>query len=196
MDVIAHTLWTNALFHLKYHQQRRLRYIAAFFGVAPDLVGFTPVFLYTIFSGQAFAHTLTSHYESANWTIKFASDAYQYTHSLVVFAFCFIIVTVIGNLYLKYKKGPLYQFWVFWPMLGWALHVLIDIPSHKDFYNTPFLFPLSNYHYTHGVSWAHPTYMLINYSLLTLSYVGLFIYQKRKNHQKYLEKQYGKQAKK
>lgn len=192
MDVLAHTLWTNAVFHLKYHKQRRMRYLAAFFGVAPDLIGFIPVFVYLTFSGKIFGGGTASHlFSGTNWTFGFAAEAYQYTHSLVIFAFSFLIVMAVGNLYLKAKQGPLYRFWFFWPMLGWALHILIDIPSHPDFYNTPFLYPLSNYRYHHGVSWANPTYMLINYSALIMTYVVLYIYQKRKNHEKYLEKRYG-----
>lgn len=194
MDVLAHTLWTNALFHLKYNKQRRMRYLAAFFGVAPDLVGFVPVFVYLIFSGQIFRGTTGSHLTGDNWTFDFASFMYQYSHSLVIFAFVLLLVTIIGNLYLKYKKGALYQFWFFWPLLGWALHILIDIPSHPDFYNTPFLYPLSGYKFTHGVRWSHPTYMLINYSLLIMTYVVLYIFQKRKEHLKYLIRKYGKKA--
>lgn len=188
MDVFAHTLWTNALFHIKYHKQRRMRYLAAFFGVAPDLVGFVPAFFYLVFSGSIFNRTVSSHFDSSHWTIDYAAEMYNYSHSLVIFATVTILVTLIGNLYKKYKKGELYTFWFFWPILGWALHILIDIPTHPDFYQTPLLFPLSDFRNTHGVSWAHPTFMLVNYSLLVLAYVALYIYQKRKNHQKYLKR--------
>ena len=80
----------------------------------------------------------------------------------------------------KYYKSKKFTWWIFWPMLGWALHVLIDIPTHPDFYNTPFLFPLSDFKNTHGVSWAHPVFMAINYGLLIAAYIGIYIYQKKK----------------
>ncbi len=179
MDVFAHTLWTNALFHFKYNNQRRLRYLAAFFGVVPDLIGFAPLFIYLILSGRMFSRERFP-FEATNWTFGFAEQAYNFTHSLVIFAATFLLVVAIGNLYRYFKSKPNYKFWFFWPMLGWPLHILIDIPTHPDFYHTPFLFPLSDFRNTQGVSWAHPTFMVINYSLLILAYVAIYIYQKKK----------------
>lgn len=179
MDVFAHTLWTNAVFHLKYSQARKMRYLAAFFGVIPDLIGFTPLFIYMIvsgrfFSGEQFPFTPT------NWTFGFAEQAYNFTHSAVIFLAAMVIVNLIINL-VKYHKQPLtYRFYFFWPILGWLLHILIDIPTHPDFYHTPFLYPLSDYQYTGGVSWAHPTFMAINYGLLICAYIAIYIYQRKK----------------
>ncbi len=185
MDVFAHTLWTNALFHIKYAKQRRLRYLAAFFGVVPDLLGFTPLFIYLLVSGEMFDGERLHFLYGTNWTYGFAQDAYLFTHSFVIFLICLLLVTFIGNLILKSKQGPLYKFWVFWPMLGWGLHILIDIPTHPDFYHTPFLYPLSDFRNEHGVSWAHPTFMIMNYSLLIAVYLGLYFYQRRQNAKKH-----------
>lgn len=182
MDVFAHTLWTNALFHFKYHQQRRLRYLAAFFGVAPDLVGFAPLFVYLVLSGRMFSGERFPFAET-NWTFGFASNTYNFTHSLVVFAVVTGIVTLV--MYLRNRTSPLPKMLFPWPMLGWALHILIDIPTHPDFYSTPFLYPLSGFKNHHGVSWGHPVFMAVNYSLLIAVYIGLYFYQRRK---------YGKQG--
>lgn len=185
MDVFAHTLWTNAVFHIKYHKQKKMRYLAAFFGVAPDLIGFTPVFIYLVLSGKVFnGERFASLYDN-HWTYRFAEEAYKYTHSLVVFGFFFLIVLLIGNFYKFYKKGSLHSFswkkaWFFWPMLGWALHILIDIPTHPDFYSTPFLYPFSNFKNHHGVSWGHPVFMIVNYTLLAMTYATISMYQRRK----------------
>lgn len=165
MDVFAHTLWTNAVFYKKYPQDRKNRYWAVFFGVAPDLAGFTPAFLYILFSGHRFGPGL---FNGSLWVFRFASAAYNYTHSLVIFAVLMIIVTAI-------RKGK-----IFWPMWGWALHILIDIPSHKGFYETPFLFPLSGYRFEHGVSWGHPLFMIINYSALAAVYLVWFFVLRRR----------------
>jgi membrane-bound metal-dependent hydrolase YbcI (DUF457 family) len=155
-----------------------MRYLAAFFGVAPDLVGFTPLFVYLIFTGRIFT-AFPKNIALNNWTVGFAQQAYNYTHSLVIFAVVFLLVAVIGMAY-RYSKTKQFTWWVFWPMLGWVLHILIDIPSHKGFYDTPFLFPLSEARFTHGVPWSHPIFMLINYSLLIITYITLTFYQRRK----------------
>ncbi len=179
MDVLAHTLWTNAVFHLKYHKQRRLRYWTAFFGVLPDLVGFAPLFIYLIFSGRIFSGEQFPFAET-NWTFAFAEQAYNFTHSAVIFLTVFIIVSVAINLIRYVRDKNSFKFFFAWPLLGWLLHILLDIPTHPDFYHTPFLFPLSDYQYTGGVSWSHPTFMAINYGLLITVCIAIYIYQKRK----------------
>lgn len=179
MDVFAHTLWTNAVFHFKYHQARKMRYLAAFFGVAPDLVGFTPLFIYMILSGRFFSGEEFP-FAATNWTFGFAESAYNYTHSAVIFLAGFILVSLVINL-VRYRRDPdNYRFFFFWPMLGWLLHILIDIPTHPDFYHTPFLWPLSDYQYKGGVAWSHPTFMVINYALLITTYIAIYVYQRKK----------------
>lgn len=185
MDVFAHTVWTNAVFHLKYHNQRRLRYLAAFFGVFPDLVSFAPLFIYLFVSGRMFNNSeLHNWFFGSSWTYRFAEESYNYTHSLVVFGFCFLLVLLVGNIYQYFKKNALYRHWLPWPMFGWALHIFIDIPSHPDYYHTPIFFPLSGWQFAHGLSWADSTYMVINYGLLIAAYIGLYLYQKKKHGNK------------
>lgn len=166
MDVFAHALWTNAVFYKKYAAEKTQRYIAVAFGLMPDLLVFTPAFLYGIFSRQHFSMEA---FNSQVWVFRYAAAGYQFTHSLVIFAAAMIIVAVV-------RRGRQY-----WPMWGWALHILIDIPSHRGFYETPFLFPVSGYKFDNGVSWAHPTFMLVNYSLLALVYLfWFFVIRKRR----------------
>lgn len=165
MDVFAHMLWTNVVYFKKYQNQLKDRLWAVFFGVVPDLVGFTPAFFYMIFSGQFGPKA----FNNSVWVFKFASESYNYTHSIVVFLVVALIVYII-------RRGRVY-----WPMFGWALHILIDIPTHKIFYETPFLFPLSNYKFGGGVSWGHPVFMLVNYSAIILVYLGIYFIWRKKN---------------
>lgn len=181
MDVLAHTLWSNALFHLKYHQQRKWRYLAAFFGVAPDLVGFTPLFVYMVFSGRMFKEQFP--FTPTNWTFGFAENAYNYTHSLVIFAVVFSTVLLVVNVWQKIQLKDNYRFWFFWPMLGWPFHILLDVPTHPEFFHTPIFFPLSGYRYQGGISWANPVFMLVNYCLLIAVYLILIYVQRKKARQ-------------
>jgi hypothetical protein len=59
-------------------------------------------------------------------------------------------------------------------MLGWALHILIDIPTHSlRFFATPFLWPLSDYRFN-GISWGNRWFMLANYTALAIVYILLW----------------------
>lgn len=179
MDVFAHTLWTNLVFHAKYHHARKMRYLAAFFGVLPDLVGFAPLFIYMIFSGRLFSGERFP-FQATNWTFGFAEQAYNFTHSAVIFLSVFVLVSLVINLRSYFKNVNDYRFIFAWPLLGWLFHILLDIPTHPDFYHTPFLFPISDYQYTGGVAWSHPTFMIVNYGLLISGYILVYVYQKKK----------------
>ena len=165
MDILAHTLWTNAVFYKKYKTDWKNRFWSVAFGVLPDLVSFSPVFIYAFFKRTGFMELIGSNV----WVVKYASESYNYTHSLVMFATALIVVTLI-------RKGK-----VWWPMFGWALHISIDIFTHHGFYETPFLFPLFNYKFDHGVSWGTPWFMIVNYSALAVAYVFIFYLSRNKN---------------
>ncbi len=177
MDIFAHTLWTNAAargvnkvadkkgktFHLNVGW-------TAFWGVFPDLFAFSIPFIiriYLLITGatafSSFFHRPAISEEGALPTgFDLAHTLYQYSHSLVIWAIVFLVVWVI------YKKPR-------WELLGWALHILIDIPSHAlSFYPTPFLFPISDYKFPYGVQWSNQWYMIINYTALAIVWIGIF----------------------
>lgn len=167
MDIFAHALWTNAVYYKKYRWNLKSRLWAVFFGIAPDLASFTPATIYAfLFSwGEHLAYLANSSF----WVFAYARESYGYTHSLVIFLAVTLIVTAL-------RKGRLYL-----PMLGWLLHILIDIPTHKNFYETPFLFPLANYKFDRGVSWGEPWFMMVNYSALAVVYILIFtVFRKKK----------------
>src|SRR6185436_705190 len=96
-----------------------------------------------------------------------AHTLYNYSHSLVIWAVVFILVWV-------FYKRPRYE------LLGWVLHTLIDIPSHTlAFFPTPFLFPISDYYFSHGIAWSNRWFMIINYSALLLVWIRI-LYSKTK----------------
>jgi|SRR3989344_1955576 len=147
MDTLAHGLWTYAAFHKK-----KYAWLGAFFGVLPDLLSFGMLFVFNIFTGNF--HRGKPALESLpDWLFS----AYNMTHSLIVFAAVFLLIFFIT------KK------W-FWPMLGWPIHILIDIPTHSTrFFPTPFLWPLADYRFD-GISWGTPWFMLLNYSSIIIVY--------------------------
>lgn len=176
MDVFAHTLWTNAAARAgnKMSKKKGGRFHvhvgwAAFWGVFPDFFAFTIPFVIAIynalFRGVSFWAMRGPRAVAGGFDI--ASYLYQYSHSIVVWAFVFCVVWY-------FAKRPRYE------LLGWALHILIDIPSHAiSFYPTPFLFPLSDYRFPYGVSWANTWYMIINYSALAFVWINIVIKKMR-----------------
>ena len=131
MDTLAHGLWAYAVFNKK-----KYAWLGAFFGVLPDLLSFGILFVIGIATGTL--HRGKPALESLpSWIFS----AYNMTHSLIVFAVVFLIVFLIT------KK------W-FWPMLGWWIHILIDIPTHS----TSSFFPRLSYSFGKyrfdGISWG------------------------------------------
>lgn len=143
------------------------RLIAILFGILPDLFSFAPIFIYQFFTKVAFLDLIGRDI----WVVHYASESYKYTHSIIIFGLAVLVVYLFRKFL---HKSVLY-----WPMFGWALHILIDIPTHRGFYETPFLFPLSDYQFGYGVSWGTPWFMIINYSVLALSYVYWFLFLRR-----------------
>lgn len=174
MDVLAHALWTNAAFYKKYKQQKTQRFLAVIFGLLPDFVSFAPVFIYFIFSGISFSQDLYENLSAAPWPVRYSFESYNYTHSLVIFAGVFLMVMLL-------RKGRPY-----WPLLGWALHIIIDLFTHTEkFFPTPVFFPLSGAHNPIAVSWGTPWFMLINYSCLAVVYGVIFWWgRKRKSEER------------
>lgn len=172
MDIFAHSLWTNVVFYKKLRLEKFQRFWAILFGVLPDFASFVPVFIYMLVTRSEFFDIVGSD----SWVVRYASESYQYTHSLVIFLCAVFLVFLLRKL--MHKSA------IWWPMFGWLIHILIDIPTHKGFYETPFLFPLSPYRFTEGISWGHPTFMIINYSALLVVYLVWFlVLRKQKSRQ-------------
>jgi len=166
MDIFAHTLWANALARgankISEKKKKPLKinlFWAGFFGVFPDLFAFSIPFVIrfynSIFHGAQFFDRTGGGFDIAHYL-------YNYSHSLVIWAVVFLIVWAI------YKR-PRYE------LFGWALHILIDIPSHViGFFPTPFLFPISDYRFPYGIQWSNQWYMIINYTALLFVWVSIF----------------------
>lgn len=177
MDIFAHAIWTNVAATVARKRQERternykkLVSVAwtTFWGIFPDLFAFTIPFVIGVWSMVV---GTVAPLAKESWPIglrgNLAPMLYNYSHSLVVWAVVFLIVWVI------YKRPR-------WELFGWLLHILIDIPSHANgFYLTPVFYPLFNWKFTHGISWAHPIYMLINYSLMVIVWSVLMFYRRK-----------------
>ena len=174
MDIFAHALWTtagaravNSKLAQKHERLIRVGW-TAFWGVFPDLFAFVLPMMLSI--PTLIQNGLTFGRPSS---MGLSANLYQYSHSLVIWLAVFLVVWLT-------KKRPAYE------LCGWALHILIDIPSHAaNFYPTPFLFPVSSYKFLHGISWGNKYYMIINYTSLIVVFGYFFIHKmKMKRAQK------------
>ena len=170
MDIFAHTLWAsagaegaNAVAQKKNKKFHINVGWTAFFGVFPDLFAFSIPFALRFYNILISGNSISSFFsrppvaeEGLQNGFSLAHNLYQYSHSLMIWAVVFLIVWA-------FYKRPRYE------LLGWALHILIDIPTHVlAFFPTPFLFPISDYKFSYGIQWSNWWFMVINYSLLLL----------------------------
>ncbi len=174
MDIFAHGLWTGAAAKAANSNNSISRKIkkplniwrAIFWGVFPDLFAFTLPFVW-LFGNVIFGNLSFSDFPKPENTEPFprdtlpvfnlASRLYNFSHSLIVFFLIFTIVWII-------LRRPI------WEMLGWFLHILIDIPTHSyRFFPTPFLWPVSQWK-INGFSWATPWFLILNYAAIILAY--------------------------
>jgi len=185
MDIFAHALWAtagareaNLAAEKKNNKSRISLGWIAFFGIFPDLFAFTIPFMYRFYNVLVSGNNISSFFErppviesGVEGSFSLALNLYQYSHSLVIWALVFMIVWFV------YKR-PRYE------LLGWALHILIDIPSHViAFFPTPFLFPFSDYRFPYGIEWSNMYFMIINYSLLLIVWGRMLIRDIRVKYQ-------------
>jgi hypothetical protein len=181
MDIFAHALWTGAAAMVaKRKSGRKLRAgWTVWWGVFPDL------FAFAIPVGLLWWHQLAGTQPAAVHVgvhrmphLQVAWQLYQISHSIFVFA------SIFGLVWLAARR-PVFE------LLGWPLHILIDIPTHtKRFFATPFLWPLSSYQFS-GISWGNRWFMLCNYSALAVVYFLLWRTRRRAGAAKQAEESSG-----
>jgi len=187
MDIFAHGLWTGAVYKLANSLRKKkektpkfaVRW-AVFWGIAPDLFAFSHSFILMWF-GQLFlgldhsfrGGSLEPASGLLNGAFEFSRYLYNYSHSIVIF------IVVFGLIWI-FKRRPYYE------LLGWALHIFIDLPTHRyDFFPTPIFWPISEWRFKYGISWDESWFMKLNYLALAVVYsyiIGRYLYKKiRKN---------------
>lgn len=82
---------------------------------------------------------------------------YPAGHSLIVFLLVFGLTTILARR-------------IVYSMLGWLLHIVIDVPTHSfSYYATRFLWPISDFRID-GIAWGTPWFWAATYVALGLVY--------------------------
>jgi hypothetical protein len=143
LDIIAHGLSTAAAaVATRRGGQRRIRVgWALFFGVLPDLVAFAiPACLriwwwLTGASSSLLPQANGPHFEWV-WGV------YNCGHSLLVFGLFFGLLWFV-------RRRPVVE------ALGWLLHIVLDVFTHRGMFAIQFLWPVSAVH-LEGIPWENP----------------------------------------
>ncbi len=160
MEIVAHALWTAAaaLTAARTADIRVPVRAAVWWGVFPDVLAFGPpvaVGLWMRFSGAPAesGHALPH--------IHIGVPLYPAAHSVLVFAAVFALVWIAA-------RRPVYS------LLGWLLHILIDIPTHSySYYATRFLWPVSDFRID-GMAWWTPWFWVATYAALAAVYAVIW----------------------
>ena len=156
MDIIAHALWTTAAAttaRRRLHRKIHLGW-AAFWGVFPDVFSFAiPAVVRIWWYATGTTKSLMPDAHSPQ-RFQFVWQLYHCSHSLLVFAAVFGLVWAI-------VRRPVLE------ILGWGLHILIDIPTHQGIFAVHFLWPVSSYGFD-GIRWENHWFLAVNYGVLIL----------------------------
>jgi hypothetical protein len=151
MEIVAHGLWTAAA-AITANKKTLIRLSvgwAAWWGAFPDVLAFGPSVAVGLWLRLAEAPH-AGH-------VHLGLPLYPAGHSLLVFLAAFGLVSLLA-------RRPVLS------MLGWLLHIVIDIPTHSlSYYATRFLWPLSDFRID-GIAWWVPWFWVATYVALAAVY--------------------------
>ena len=177
MDILAHALWAGAgalAARRRFGLDRRT--IAATVGMAavPDLPHLLPILVWVLFGEggaaalQAYAFATPGQEPALPPEVVFVS---HHLHCIMHSAIIAGAVTLLAWFVMRR---------VWFPLWGWWLHILIDIPTHSaDYYPVPVLYPITQQGFD-GIAWTTPWFMMLNYGALAAVGVWLAWQQRRR----------------
>ena len=180
MDIVSHGLWAGAVaeaIRRRGNLQRPIVWTAVALGVLPDIAAVFPMVVWAAFQPDPYG-LVVAYVNATPQTGPFipavvetmSHHAHCVTHSAVVAAIVSLAI---------WRKWPA----IFPALIGWWLHIAIDIPTHsEDYYAVPFLYPLTYWGFD-GVAWKTPWVMAVNFTGLALAYAALLLGRGRSRYQ-------------
>jgi len=194
VDVFSHATWGVAALRTARkttaagEDQRRIRWwVAALAGAAPDLLWAIPLFVQRLLGLGTPPPTVPPGNDiwRANgaplpaYLVEAYHRYYVKSHSLVLLAIGCAAVWIAGRPNLRthlganLRENPRQWLWLAVP---YALHILVDIPTHERYQTQP-LWPLSSWH-MQGIAWSDPRIFFPN--LVALAAVYLWLWRTRR----------------
>jgi LexA-binding, inner membrane-associated putative hydrolase len=169
MDTFSHAAWGYATLH----NARDLRWWGALAGAAPDLLWFIPSAVER--AGERGWSGLTMGSDRGIWRadgpplppdlVEAYFRYYVYTHSLVLLAVATAVL--LATRWRRYA----------WLALPYALHIVMDIPTHERYQTQPF-YPLSTWQFE-GMAWSDPRVFWPNVLALVAVYAWIAVRRNR-----------------
>ena len=163
MDTFSHAAWGYATLHRRSH----LRWWGALAGAMPDLLWFIPSAVERVIERGWIALPMGS--DRSIWRaggpplppelVESYFRYYVYTHSLVVLAL--VTGVLLATRWRQYA----------WLAIPFALHILMDIPTHERYQTLPF-YPLSSWQFE-GLTWTDPRIFWPNAAALVIVYAWI-----------------------
>lgn len=176
MDIVAHALWAGAAVdclrsRVTISRSEAVTTIAL--AVAPDLVQLLPLLGWTAFGTGTLA-SLAAYSVASPGTEPALPAAVQllahHLHCTMHSAIIALAVTMIGWI----ASGR-----IWFPLLGWWLHIVIDVFTHSaDYYPSPVFYPITMWGFN-GIAWNEPWFLTVNYSALLA--VGIWRLRSRRH---------------
>jgi len=170
MDTLSHGVWGWVILRRK---GRRLAKWGILAGAAPDLLYFIPSAIERVGKGGWGALRVSS--DPGIWRaggppmpqplIEAYHHYYVWSHSLVMLGLVLGVLALFGV-----------RRWL-WLGLPYALHILMDLPTHERYLTRPF-YPLSNWT-IHGIAWSDPRIFWPHLALLVGAVAWTFWWARR-----------------
>ncbi|MDQ3025114.1 MAG: hypothetical protein M3R58_01210 [Pseudomonadota bacterium] len=176
MDIVSHGLWAGvaaAAIRRKRPVTRGQVAATVLLGVLPDIGQLIPVVVWSFTQGHpvdlvyAFITATPANEPAISPMVQTLSHHLHCAmHSVVVLS----VVSLVA-----WRLWP----WLLVPLVGWWLHIALDIPTHSnDYYAVPFLYPLT-YWGVDGISWTTPWLLAVNYVALAAAYAAFYFTRRR-----------------
>ena len=163
MEIVAHGLWAAAA-AITAKRSAKIRVHVGWtvwWTAFPDVLAFGPPLAAGLWLRLTGTHGTGPPDGHALPHVHIGLPLYPAGHSLIVFLAVFGLVTIL-------TRRIVYE------MLGWLMHILIDIPTHSfSYYATRFLWPVSEYRID-GIAWGTPWFWAATYAALVLVYFVLW----------------------
>lgn len=163
MEMVAHGLWAAAA-GISARRAAGVKLQVAWvvwWSVFPDVLAFAPSLaagLWLRLVSDPMPPTADGHMLPH---VHIGLPLYPAAHSLVLFLIVFGLTSLLA------KR-------IVFSMLGWLLHIVLDIPTHSlSYYATQFLWPISDYRID-GIAWWTPWFWASTYGALGVVYFVLW----------------------